>query len=127
MTNLETLFKALSRSAFRNKFHLQGNDLVYLHTKGLPTVIVHAREFIAKRLSPAVIQNDGRQTPYRGHPVFVAQHATACCCRNCLEKWHKIPHGRKLTVDEEAYILKVLERWFLNELGKPSYIKPPAR
>ncbi len=119
MTDLDSIFKALSRSAFRNKFHLQGKELNYLRTKGLPVVIAHAEDFIAKRLAPAVIQNDGKQTPYRGHPVFVAQHATACCCRGCLQKWHKIQLGRKLTRDEEIYIVNVLERWLRNELIKP--------
>lgn len=119
MSDLDAIFKALSRSAFRNKFHLQGKDLVYLRTKGLPTVIVHAGEFIARRLALAVIRNDGKQTTNRGHPVFVAQHATACCCRNCLEKWHKIPQGRTLTPDEQTYIIKVLERWLHNELKSP--------
>lgn len=116
MRNLDELFEALSKSAFRSKFHLQGKDLVYLQTKGLPTVIEHAGDFIAKRLSPAVIKNDGKQTPFRGHPVFVAQHATACCCRGCLEKWHRIPKGRALTQDEEDHVLKVLERWLHNEM-----------
>ena len=120
MRKLDEVFASLSKSAFRRKFHLQGKDLVYLRTKGLPTVIAHAKEFIAKRLAPAVIQNDGKQTPYRGHPVFVAQHATACCCRGCLDKWHKIPQGRTLTPDEVAYILKVLERWLDNEIGRCS-------
>ncbi len=118
MRDLDELFKALSKSAFRSKFRLQGKDLVYLHDKGLPTVIVHAEGFIAKRLAPAVIKNDGKQTPFKGHPVFVAQHATACCCRGCLEKWHRIAVGRALTLDEEAYVLKVLERWLRNEMAK---------
>ena len=120
MRDLDELFEALSKSAFRAKFHLQGKDLVYLHTKGLPTVIVHAEDFISKRLAPAVLKNDGKQTPFRGHPVFVAQHATACCCRGCLEKWHRIPKGRALAPDEEAYVIKVLERWLHNEMGKAS-------
>lgn len=120
MRDLEELFEALSRSAFRAKFHLQDKDLVYLHTKGLPTVIVHAGDFIAKRLAPAIPKNDGKQTPFRGHPVFVAQHATACCCRSCLEKWHRIPKGHVLSPDEEAYVIKVLERWLHNEMRKPS-------
>lgn len=116
MRDLDELFAALSKSAFRKKFHLQSKDLVYLQTKGLPTVIIHAGDFIAKRLAPAVIKNDGKQTPFRGHPVFVAQHATACCCRGCLEKWHRIPKGRALTQDEEGYVLKVLERWLHNQI-----------
>jgi hypothetical protein len=118
MRNLDELFKALSKSTFRSKFHLQGKDLVYLHTKGLPTVITHAKDFITKRLAPAVLKNDGKQTPFRGHPVFVAQHATACCCRSCLEKWHQIETGRALTLNEEVYVLKVLERWLCNEMRR---------
>ena len=116
MRALDELFRALAKSAFRSKVHLQGKDLVYLRTKGLTTVIVHAVDFIAKRLAPAVIENDGKQTPFRGHPVFVAQHATACCCRACLEKWHRIPMGRPLTPDEEAYVVNVLEHWLQNEI-----------
>jgi len=115
MRDLDELFETLSKSAFRSKFHLQGKDLVYLQSKGLPIVIVHAGNFIEKRLAPAQPKNDGKQTPFRGHPVFVAQHATACCCRSCLEKWHRIPKGRVLTPDEQVYVLKVLERWLHNE------------
>jgi hypothetical protein len=118
MRDLDRLFEALSKSAFRSKFHLQGKDVVYLHSKGLPTVIVHARDFIAQRLSPPLPKNDGKQTPFRGHPAFVAQHATACCCRSCLEKWHRIPMGRALTPEEQAYIIKVLERWLQDEMRK---------
>jgi hypothetical protein len=117
MRNLDDLFAALAKSAFRRSFQLKGKDLEYLHSKGLPVVLAHAEDFIAKRLAPAVIVNDGKQTPFRGHPVFVAQHATACCCRGCLEKWHRIPHGRALTPEETAYVLSVLEQWMRSELS----------
>ncbi|MGZ8163393.1 MAG: DUF4186 domain-containing protein [Methylobacter sp.] len=118
--DLDDIFEALSKSAFRSKFHLKGKDLNYFHSKGLPIILVHAQDFIAKRLTPAVLKNDGKQTPFGGHPVFIAQHATACCCRGCLEKWHKIPKGHTLTPAEEAYIAAVLERWLLKETGKLS-------
>jgi hypothetical protein len=117
MRNLDDLFAALAKSAFRRSFHLKGKDLEYLHSKGLPVVLAHAEDFIAKRLVPAVIINDGKQTPFRGHPVFVAQHATACCCRGCLEKSHRIPHGRALTPEGTAYVLSVLEHWMRSELS----------
>ncbi|MGR8978874.1 MAG: DUF4186 domain-containing protein [Gammaproteobacteria bacterium] len=120
MRNPDELFAALSKSSFRSKFHLNEKDRRYLQTKGLPTIIDHAGDFIAKRLAPADIVNDGKQTPYRGHPVFVAQHATACCCRGCLEKWHGISQGRVLTQDEQAYIAAVLERWLQGEMKKLS-------
>ncbi|MGV9305492.1 DUF4186 family protein [Nonomuraea sp. NPDC003727] len=54
-------------------------------------------DLIARRLVPAEPYKDGEQTPCRGHPVFVAQHATATCCRTCLHRWHDIPRGRELT------------------------------
>jgi len=114
--NPDDLFAALAKSVFRCSFQLRGKDLAYLHDKGLPLVLTHAQDFIAKRLVPALIPNDGKQTPYRGHPVFVAQHATACCCRGCLEKWHRIPQGRALTSEETAHIMAVLERWLRKEM-----------
>lgn len=111
MKDLDKLFAALAQSTFRSSFQLRGKDLAYLKQKGLSLVLDHAEDFISKRLAPAVIINDGKQTPMRGHPVFVAQHATACCCRGCLAKWHQIPPGRALTLAEQAYIVVVLEKW----------------
>ena len=100
--NLEEVFAALSASPFRRRFQLRGRELEYLRRKGLPLVLEHAADFIEKRLAPAHPANDGKQTPMRGHPVFLAQHATATCCRGCLAKWHRIPKGRELTPEERA-------------------------
>jgi hypothetical protein len=91
--NLPEVFAALAKSSFRRHFHLRGKELEYLRNKGLPTVLEHAADFIEKRLAAASPVNDGKQTPMRHHPVFIAQHATATCCRGCLEKWHGIPKG----------------------------------
>jgi len=111
MRELDELFAALKKSAFRRSFQLRGKDLAYLQDKGLALVMLHAGDFISKRLAPATILNDGKQTPFRGHPVFVAQHATACCCRGCLEKWHHIAPDHELSAEESAYVLSVLQRW----------------
>lgn len=111
MRNLDTLLAVLAKSTFRAGFQLNARDLAYLQEKGLAQVLTHAEDFVQKRLAPAVIENEGKQTPMRGHPVFVAQHATACCCRGCLQQWHAIPQGRELTLDEQAYVVVVLERW----------------
>lgn len=75
------------------------------------TVRSHAFEFIEKRLAPAVIPNDGKQTPMRGHPVFVAQHATATCCQGCLQKWHSIPAGTELTAQQKEYVVDIIMEW----------------
>ena len=124
MRDLDELFAALSRSAFRRKFHLQAKDFEYLCNKGMPTVMQHAGDFIGKRLAPAQPNNDGKQTPFRGHPVFVAQHATACCCRGCLEKWHGIAQGVELDAQQQDYILAILERWLLAEMNPQSPDSP---
>ena len=115
LQSIDHIFKALEKSPFRRRFHLQARERVYLRQKTLPSVIDHARNFVVRRLAPADPPNDGRQTPFRGHPVFVAQHATATCCRSCLAKWHGIPGGRALADEEIDHILKVLERWLLHQ------------
>ena len=109
--NLDELFAALDKSPFRRRQQLSAKDASYLTDKGLDTVMLHARDFIAQRLAPAQPRNDGKQTPMRGHPVFVAQHATACCCRGCLAKWHDIAQGHALSQAEQAHVLAALERW----------------
>jgi predicted Fe-S protein YdhL (DUF1289 family) len=112
---LDEVFRALSRSAFRRKFHLRAQEQAYLQDRGLDTVLDHARRFVAERLAPAAPRKDGKQTPYRGHPVFVAQHATACCCRGCLEKFHAIRRGRTLTPEQQDHVIAALERWLRAE------------
>ena len=77
----------------------------------------HAAEIIAERLAPDEPRNDGRQTPYRNHPVFVAQHATATCCRSCMETWHGIATGNGLDRGERAYVVEVIGRWIDRELA----------
>lgn len=111
------LFKRLAASTFRSRFHLSEKDLLYIEQKGMNVVRRHAADLVAKRLAPAVIPNDGKQTPMRGHPVFLAQHATGCCCRSCLAKWHGIPAGRALTEAEQAYVVSVLLEWIRQELA----------
>jgi hypothetical protein len=91
MRDLDSVFARLAESRFRARFRLGQKEQAYLDTKGLGTVLDHAADFIANRLAPAAPPNEGKQTPMRGHPVFIAQHATATCCRSCLAKWHGIP------------------------------------
>lgn len=111
----DELFERLARSTFRSRFRLSEKDFEYIQKKGMDTIRSHACDFVEKRLAPAYIPNDGRQTPMRGHPVFIAQHATGCCCRGCLYKWHRIPAGRQLTAVEQEYVVSVLMEWIRRE------------
>ena len=105
------LFLRLSKSKFRSKFKLSESDKNYITDKGMETIESHAIDFIAKRLAPEKPHNDGKQTPMKGHPVFIAQHATATCCRGCLEKWHKIAQGKELSERQQEYVVKVIMTW----------------
>lgn len=116
MTDVKQVLNQLSHSKFRSQFHLKKNDIAYIQEKGLDTIQTHAKEFITKRLAPAVISNDGKQTPYHGHPVFIAEHATATCCRNCLYKWHHIAPNHELTKEEVNYIVTIIMTWIQNQM-----------
>lgn len=108
---LDDRLAQIGRHPFRAKFRLRGRDRAVVDLRGITTIRRHAEDLIDRRLAPAEPRNDGRQTPYRGHPVFVAQHATATCCRTCLARWHGIPAGHALVDAERAYVVEVLCRW----------------
>ncbi|MEU2717139.1 DUF4186 domain-containing protein [Streptomyces sp. NPDC007205] len=114
--SLDQRLDALARQPFRAGFRLRGRDRATAQLKGPATLRRHAHDLIARRLAPAEPAKDGRQTPYRGHPVFVAQHATATCCRGCLERWHGIPKGRELTRAEHGYVVDVICRWIERQM-----------
>jgi hypothetical protein len=113
--NLDYLFENLSHSKFRSSFKLKKKDIQYIDEKGMETIRKHAYDFINKRLKPKIILNDGRQTPMKGHPVFISQHATGTCCRNCLFKWHKISKDHELTDIEVNYIVNVIMKYIERE------------
>ena len=114
---MDEVFARLAGSAFRRRFRLGAGEADYLRRKGRETVLAHASDFVAQRLAPAHPANDGKQTPFRGHPVFVAQHATATCCRSCLAKWHGIPAGQALSEDEQRHAVAAIERWLAAQVA----------
>ena len=115
MQTVNEAFEKLGRSKFRSKFHLSSDEIRYIDERGLDTIRVHAAEMIKNRLSPAEIINDGRQTPWKGHPVFVAQHACACCCRKCLNKWYNVPMHTQLSEEQQKKIVNLLMQWIERE------------
>ena len=116
MATISEALERLERSDFRRRFHLTEKDRAYIKEKGLPTVRRHAEDMVLQRLAPAEPKNDGKQTPMRGHPVFIAQHACACCCRGCLYKWYKVKPGRELTPSQQKKIVDLLMAWIEKEI-----------
>jgi hypothetical protein len=114
--DIDALLDRIGRQPFRRRFALHGRDRAIAELRGPEATRQHARELVVARLARAHPRNDGRQTPYRGHPVFVAQHATATCCRTCLSRWHGIAPGHALDDDELAYVVDVICRWIARQM-----------
>ena len=115
---MNDILDKLSKSKFRSSFHLRKYMIEYIDDKGLEVIKSHAYDFIKKRLAPKIIPNDGKQTPTKGHPVFIAQHATATCCRSCLEKWYHIPKGRELSEEQIQFLVSIIMKWIEKEYKK---------
>lgn len=109
--DLDSTLTKLAQNPFRRKFKLFDRERAYLERWGIEKVMRDALELLTARVAPAEPKNDGKQTPWRNHPVFIAQHATATCCRGCIEKWHAVPKGRPLSQPELEHLLSVIRRW----------------
>ena len=106
----------LRESSFRSRFSLTHQDRLYIKTRGMETITKHASEFIRSRIAPAYPKNDGKQTPMRGHPVFIAQYATATCCRGCIKKWHRIPKRRALSDNELRFMVELIMAYIIEQV-----------
>ena len=111
------IFLKLNKSKFRAKFKLDNKMKDYIHEKKIDTIKEHAKDIIRKRIAPKVIPNDGKQTPFKGHPVFIAQHATATCCRQCINKWHKFNLNSELTLAQQDYIVGLILVWIQKNIS----------
>ncbi|MBQ4249207.1 MAG: DUF4186 domain-containing protein [Clostridia bacterium] len=118
MQTIEQALDKLERSKFRSGFQLTKKDLEYIETKGMDVMRRHAGDFVRIKLAPAFPVNDGKQTPMRGHPVFKAMHATACCCRRCLNKWYRVPLHKELSPSAQEKIVNLLMAWIERQMKK---------
>ena len=112
---IKNILDRLSKSKFRSSFHLKDKDILYIEDKGIDKIREHAYDFVSKRLADTSNVTDGKQTPMRGHPVFIAQHATGTCCRRCLEKWHHIRKNKNMTEDDIKYVVDIIMSWIEKE------------
>lgn len=112
---IKNILDRLSKSKFRSSFHLKDKDILYIEDKGIDKIRNHAYDFVIKRLADTSNVTDGKQTPMKGHPVFIAQHATGTCCRSCLEKWHHISKNKNMTDDDIKYVVDIIMSWIEKE------------
>lgn len=112
---IKNILDRLSKSKFRSSFHLKDKDILYIEDKGIDKIRNHAYDFVTKRLADTSNVTDGKQTPMKGHPVFIAQHATGTCCRRCFEKWHHISKNKNMTNDDIKYVVDIIMSWIEKE------------
>lgn len=112
---IKNIFDRLSKSKFRSSFYLKDKDILYIEDKSIDKIRNHAYDFVTKRLADTSNVTDGKQTPMKGHPVFIAQHATGTCCRRCLEKWHHISKNKNMTDDDIKYVVDIIMSWIEKE------------
>lgn len=132
LSDVRHTFKALRNETIRHHFFHRGIDdgaMRHALRKGRTLLKEAARSRLEKYLAPKEPARDGRQTPLEGNTIFYAQHATATCCRTCLEYWHDIPKGRALSGEELDYCVALVEMFLdlrLPKLGDDP-LKVPAR
>lgn len=112
---IKNILDRLSKSKFRSSFHLKDKDILYIEDKGIDKIRNHTYDFVTKRLADTSNVTDGKQTPMKGHPVFIAQHATGTCCRRCLEKWHYISKNKNMTDTDVKYVVDIIMSWIEKE------------
>ena len=127
-------FKALQHEMIRSHFLHEPIDeraVAHARRKGRVKLREAVRNRLDRYLASAEPVRDGRQTPFSGNAIFYAQHATACCCRTCLEYWHNIPKGRPLTESELKYCEALIELFLQQRLPKlkdePEKVAPIRR
>ncbi len=115
--DLEYTFKSLKFELIRHHFWHLDFDLRamnYARRKGVLELHAAAERRLRSSVGPAEPWRDGTQTPMSGNPIYYAQHATATCCRKCIEYWHGVEEGRELAEEEVQYFTALL-RMFLDE------------
>ena len=112
----KALKKKLGDDGRLEKFALGEAEQEYVTSRGMDILRLHATDFVNKRLAPAAPKNDGRQTPTKGHPVFIAQHACGCNDRDSLEEFFGIEKGRELTTKEVDIVVDVILMWIEDHL-----------
>jgi hypothetical protein len=117
LKDLEYTFGSLKYELIRHHFwHLEIDQRAknYARRKGRIGMRAAAERRIRKSVAPAEPAFDGRQTGNSANPLFYAQHATATCCRKCIEYWHGVAQKRPLSAEEVQYFT-ALVNMFVDE------------
>lgn len=93
---------------------LSENDIELIQEIGVDGIKQQARQIVEAKLMEHP-ENDGRQTPYAGNPVYKAMHACGAASRRDLARKHRIPAGKELTDSQVDSVVNLLVRWIVRE------------
>lgn len=133
LDDISFTFGELRKEHIRHHFwHIEIDEKAIRHArrKGRPGLHEAIENRIRKYVGPATPNYDGRQTPFEGNVIFYGQHATATCCRKCIEEWHGVPQGQELSEEEVSYFSELIKEYVnerLPELKDEPEKIPPRR
>lgn len=110
ITDAKFTFSAMKNELIRHVFwHTDIDEKAYKKAlnEGLDRISERARKVLKSRVGKHTAW-DGRQTPFGDNIINYAQHATATCCRKCIEIWHNIPKEKLLTEEELDFFTELV-------------------
>jgi len=111
LNDVEHTFETLKLELVRHSYWHRPFDqraINYALRKGRTELLSTAESRIRSSVGGPADAFDGRRTKWEGNPIFYAQHATAACCRKCIEKWHGIPRDQPLKEDQIKYLTRLV-------------------
>ncbi|NVM29287.1 MAG: DUF4186 family protein [Candidatus Helarchaeota archaeon] len=124
LNDVKYTIEALRKELFRRRYWARRIDkklLEPLLEKELSEIEKKVENRIRKYVNKKFNDNpwDGRQTPLEGNLIYFAQHATASCCKKCIEEWHGINRNELLTEEQIKYLVGLIMVYFENRMQSP--------
>ena len=113
LSDVQYTIKALEYEYVRHRYwdaKIDEKAMNHALRKGLSGLRMATEQRLLKSIARPRKENpwDGRGTPKRGNVIYYAQHATATCCRPCIEAWHGIDRNRSLTELEQKNMTQLI-------------------
>lgn len=132
LKDVENTFESLEREMIRHHFWhkiIDKKALKHAEGKGIVGLREAAEHRIRKYVGPpsSKLYRDGMQTPMNGNVIFYAQHATATCCRKCLEAWHGVYREKYLLDEEITYMTELVMKYIQKRLPSLPFVGPKVK
>jgi hypothetical protein len=131
-SDIDHTVAALKHERIRHEFwcttSLTPRKVANARKLGRSGVLDSARQRIGKKLQNPGKFADWGQIPFEqgGSIIHFAQHATATCCRRCIEAWYGIDRRQALTEEQIAYFAELILRYVVDHVPNLPQDPPPG-